>query len=333
MKVLVIRFGAIGDLVLATPVLRALKAAGYSVHLLLLKQYKEVLDANPNIDAFHFFDVSERLNQQLRDEAFDAVIDLQNDETSVYLCKQIDVKPLPAPRHRWTSHIFETVHRGGAPRVHQVDRYFAAVAPLGIRNDGRGLDHFIPAGAEVPYSDIPTSHQVGFLALVIGGSAPTKRLQQAQLKLFCVQLQHPIILLGGPEDAARGEELRHLDPVKIYNACGKFSFQESADLLRKAKLVVTHDTGLMHVAAALKKPVITVWGSTVPAQGMTPYYGELHDARHPKLALDVQVEKLWCRPCTDTGREHCPLGHFRCMRKIDIDGLVAKTEARLWKKD
>jgi ADP-heptose:LPS heptosyltransferase len=333
MKALVIRFGAIGDLVLTTPVVRTLKRAGYTLHFLLLRQYREVLATNPYIDAFHDYDVSTYLNQKLRDEAFDVVIDLQNDDTSRYFTKALGVKTLYSPRRRWTSFLFKTVHRGGAPKQHQVDRHFAAVAALGIRNDGEGLDFFIAPADEVPYSDIPTSHQLGFLALVIGGSASTKRLPQEQLKAFCQQLQHPIILLGGPEDAARGEELHYLDPIKIYNACGKFSFAESADLLRKARLVVTHDTGLMHVAAALKKPIITVWGSTVPAQGMTPYYGEQHALRNPGLSEDMQVEHLWCRPCTDNGRAHCPLGHFKCMRKIDMNVLQAIAEGRLWKKD
>ena len=104
-----------------------------------------------------------------------------------------------------------------------------------------------------------------------------------------------------------------IDPVKIYNACGKFSLNESADLVRKAKVVIAHDTGLMHIAAAFKKDVISVWGNTVPSFGMYPYQTryEIFD-----------VKKLWCRPCSKIGYDKCPLGHFKCMEKISIDGIV-----------
>ncbi|TCJ17668.1 glycosyl transferase [Flaviaesturariibacter flavus] len=330
MKILVILFGGTGNLVQATPVFRCLKRAGHTVHLLAVRAYRDALGTNPNIDAYFDYDVSPVLNEKLLAEAYDHIIDLQNNTTSHYLMKVLETRSLRAPRHRWTDHLMEFRHRPGPPREHTVDRYFEALRPLGIGNDGAGLDYFIPASEEVPYSDIPTSHQLGFLALVISG-APTNRLPMEQLAIFCTQLGHPIIVLGDPADAANGDTLQHLDPGKIYNACGKFSFHEQADLLRKAKLVVTHDHDLMQVAAALKRPVIAVWGSTVPAQGNGPYYGEAHQRRNPVDSVDIQVEKMWCRPCTDTGRDRCPLGHFKCMKKIDIGNLVKAAEARLWK--
>ncbi|RYZ19710.1 MAG: lipopolysaccharide heptosyltransferase family protein, partial [Chitinophagaceae bacterium] len=273
MKILVILFGGTGNLVLATPVFRCLKHAGHTVHLLLQRDYREVLAANPHIDACFDYDVSTLLVEKLQSEQYDHIVDLQNDDTSRYFIKTLGASAQRAPRHRWTKHLAEFRHAPGPPREHQADRYFAALRPLGIENDGAGLDHYIPAEAEVPFADIPTSHQLGYLALVISG-APTKRLPALQLEQFCTRLGHPVILLGDPRDAAAGDGLQRPDPGKIYNAIGKFSFHEQADLLRKAKLVVTHDHDLLQVAAALKRPVITVWGSTVPAQGRGPYYGE-----------------------------------------------------------
>jgi heptosyltransferase-2 len=130
-------------------------------------------------------------------------------------------------------------------------------------------------------------------------------------------MNHPVILLGGPEDKAAGDEIASIDTVKVYNACGKFKLNESADLVRKAKLVITHDTGLMHIAAAYKKRIISLWGNTVPAFGMTPYYGAT-------MVPDVimQTNKLWCRPCSKIGYDKCPLGHFKCMEKIDADKVL-----------
>ena len=111
-----------------------------------------------------------------------------------------------------------------------------------------------------------------------------------------------------------------MDPGKIYNACGKFSLNESADIIRRSKLVISHDTGLMHIAAAFKKNIMTVWGNTVPSFGMYPY----------RTSYEVfQVNKLWCRPCSKIGYEKCPLGHFKCMRQIPVDKIIERVHAFL----
>ena len=129
-----------------------------------------------------------------------------------------------------------------------------------------------------------------------------------------------MILLGGKDDIANGKEIASVDNIKVYNACGKFSINESADLVRKAKVVLTHDTGLMHIAAAFKRPIVSLWGNTVPSFGMYPYYGDNFLANQPrKMSVILQTNKLWCRPCSKIGYDKCPLGHFKCMERIEIE--------------
>ena len=144
---------------------------------------------------------------------------------------------------------------------------------FGVKNDGAGLDYFISKEDVINDSDLPTPHQLGFVGVVIGAALNTKKYPFHHLKRICELLDHPIVLLGGLEDADEGDRIAASDKIKIYNACGKFGLNESADLVRRAKLVVTNDTGLMHVAAAYKRPLISLWGNTVPAFGMYPYYG------------------------------------------------------------
>jgi heptosyltransferase-2 len=151
----------------------------------------------------------------------------------------------------------------------------------------------------------------------------------AKLQELCTRLRYPIILLGGKEEKGEGDEIATVDPAKVYNACGKFSLNESADLVKGSKLVIAHDTGLMHIAAALKKEVIAIWGSTTPSFGMVPYYGNNFLMKGGMPYDDVQVHKLWCRPCTKIGRHACPQGHFRCMKNISIEEVVQKAQARL----
>ena len=210
------------------------------------------------------------------------------------------------------------------PKVHIVDRYLKTVESFGVKNDGAGLDYFIAKEEETKKEDIPGSHYAGFIACVIGAAHGTKRWPVHKWKEFCEKIDHPIILLGGLEDVTNGNEITAVDKDKIYNACGKFKLNESADLVRKAKLVISNDTGLMHIAAAYKRPIISLWGNTVPAFGMYPYYGNA-----PVSDVILQTNKLWCRPCSKIGFSKCPLGHFKCMEHISPNTLLEKVIARL----
>ncbi len=175
----------------------------------------------------------------------------------------------------------------------------------------------------------------GYVGMVIGAALNTKKYPFHHVKKLCELLDHPIVLLGGLEDADEGDRIASSDKIKIYNACGKFGLNESADLVRRAKLVVTNDTGLMHIAAAYKRPVISLWGNTVPEFGMYPYYGSnflraQRIIRTVRLPYEImEIKNLRCRPCSKIGYDACPLGHFKCMEKIDPERVVDQIKARL----
>jgi heptosyltransferase-2 len=159
---------------------------------------------------------------------------------------------------------------------------------------------------------------------VIGAAHNTKKLPLEKLKELCSKIGHPIILLGGKEDNENGKQIASIDPIKIYNACGKFNLNESADLVHRSKVIITHDTGLMHIAAAFKKKIISVWGNTVPEFGMYPYYGK-HQIQNARF----EINGLWCRPCSKIGYAKCPRGHFKCMKQIKTDAIVASVKQML----
>ena len=212
------------------------------------------------------------------------------------------------------------------PDVHIVDRYLDTLKSFGVTNDGAGLDYFIPEKHRVKETDIPASHHAGYIGVVIGAALNTKKMPVDKLKKLCSVIDHPVILMGGKEDSVNAEEISAVDPAKIYNACGKFNLNESADLVRRAKLVVTHDTGLMHIAAALRTPIVSIWGNTVPEFGMSAYFGG-------KGGTDIrfEVSPLYCRPCSKIGYKKCPHGHFKCMRKHDENVIAGKVMQMLKK--
>jgi ADP-heptose:LPS heptosyltransferase len=336
MKFLIIRFSSIGDIVLTTPVVRCLKkqVPGCEIHYLIKPQFKTVMAHNPYVDKLHLLNEDwEQMIADLKEEKFDHIIDLHHNLRTLRVKKALKVPSTSFNKLNIEKLIFVKLKWNVMPKLHIVDRYMETVKSFGVRNDGAGMDYFIPREEEVQQKDIPASHHLGFVAIVIGASYYTKKLPVYKLQELCQKLDHPIILLGAKEEFAEGEEIRKVDPGKVYNACGKFSLNESADLVRKSKLVIAHDTGLMHIAAALKKPVIAVWGSTTPSFGMVPYYGENFLLSHARPYDDAQVNKLWCRPCTKMGRNSCPQGHFKCMKQMDINDLIRKVNIRLGRAD
>jgi len=184
-----------------------------------------------------------------------------------------------------------------------------------VVNDERGLDYFIPVRDQVKQHDLPASHWFGYIGVVIGAAHNTKKLPVHRLQELCSELKYPVVLLGGKEDEAAGSEIASIDPIRIYNACGRFNLNESADLVRKATLIISHDTGLMHIAAAFGRPVLSAWGNTVPSFGMWPYYGSSEPAPLNEM---FEVKGLWCRPCSKIGYARCPLKHFKCMEQQDV---------------
>ena len=328
MKVLIIRFSSIGDIVLTTPVVRCIKqqVPGVELHYLTKNSFKSILAGNPYIDKINLLhDDLNAIISILKAEHFDYIIDLHHNLRTLKVKRALrGAKAYSFKKLNVQKWILTALKINIMPRVHIVDRYLNTAKILGIKNDGLGLDYFIPLEEEVSQQDIPAAHSLGFIGIVIGAALPTKQLPIAKLQQLCSEINHPIILLGGPEDRNMGEEIAAIDPVKIYNSCGKFSLNESADLVRQAKLIITHDTGLMHIAAAFKKKIISVWGNTVPAFGMTPYFG---DATQP---VDyMEVKGLACRPCSKIGYQRCPLGHFKCMNQQDVSQMVKLAMLRI----
>ncbi len=327
MKFLIIRFSSIGDIVLTTPVVRCLRkqVPDAEIHFLTKQSFRGILSGNPYIDKIHVLaDSFELMLHELKTEEYDYIIDLHHNLRTLRIKRFLkNVKSFSFNKLNVEKFILTNFKINMLPGKHIVDRNMETLRSFGVTNDGEGLDYFIPAADVVNNKDIPTSHLHGYIAMVIGAALATKQLPLHKLKELCAAIDHPLILLGGMEDHENGKAIAAMDDVKIYNACGKFNLNESADLLRRSKLVITHDTGLMHIAAALQKPIISVWGNTVPKFGMYPYYGK-YSKQHYEV---VEVSKLWCRPCSKIGYKKCPRGHFKCMENIaiaDINDLVRK---------
>jgi ADP-heptose:LPS heptosyltransferase len=317
LKILIIRFSSIGDIVLTTPVIRCLKQQlkGAEIHYLTKKSFESILKSNPYIDKLHLLD--EKLSitlGELEQENFDYIIDLHHNLRTSLIKLRLNVKASSFRKLNFKKFLLVNFKINTLPDKHIVDRYLDTVSFLGVKNDGLGLDYFFNGSYKLDEL-LPPSHQ-NYVGLVIGAQHATKRLPDNKLIEICKTLNQPLVLLGGKEDALRGEEIRAACGDYVFNGCGKYSLDESAFLVKNAKNIISHDTGLMHIAAAFNKPIVSVWGNTVPEFGMYPYKVNAHTI--------MEVEGLKCRPCSKIGYSKCPLGHFKCMNDQDIRAVISE---------
>jgi len=328
MKILVIRFSSIGDIVLTTPVLRCIKQQvnNAELHFLTKKQYASIVENNPNVDKVISLDSSwDLMIHQLMVEQYDYIIDLHHNLRTLRIKRALaDVPHSSFNKLNIGKWLYTSLKINRLPDIHIVERYIAAAKPLGITNDGLGLDYFINNNNLIKDKDIPASHMYGYIGIVIGAALNTKKMPVDKIKTLCESIQYPIMLLGGKEDKENGDLIASSDDIRIYNSCGRFTLNESAQLVKKAKLIITHDTGLMHIAAAFNKPIISIWGNTTPLFGMYPYYRKESNTDNKVF----EVENLSCRPCSKIGYKKCPKGHFKCMNNQPID-IIADTAKQM----
>lgn len=306
---------------LTSPIIRCLKMQipDVEIHYLTKESFSNLLFNNPYIDKVHCFKNSfSEIIPQLKAENFSIIIDLHNNIRSLRVKMNLRVKSYSFRKLNFRKWLLVNFKKNLLPDIHIVDRYFETTKSLNIKNDNKGLDFFIPDDEHIGLNKLPMNFHTGFVVLVIGGKHFTKQIPDNMLTDLCKTTKIPIVLLGGKEDREKAENIRKKsENHDIFNACGIFSINQSASLIEQSKLIITPDTGLMHIASAFNKKIISVWGNTVPEFGMYPYLPQGNNAEI------IQVKDLKCRPCSKIGFDKCPENHFDCMNKIDIS-LIKK---------
>lgn len=329
-KFLIIRFSSIGDIVLTTPVIRCLKnqVPNAEVHFLTKNAFSATLSLNPYLDRVigYNHNLSE-VYPQLLLEQYDFIIDLHHNVRSLKVKWKLGVKSFSFHKLNIEKWLITALKINKLPSIHIVDRYLDTLKLWGVKNDGKGLDYFISEEDSLAIQNLPEGFRHHFIGLVIGAAIPTKQLPVEKLQSICEGLPYPIVLLGGPNDATNGETIAK-NKTHVFNACGKFTLNQSAGLVAAASLIITHDTGLMHIAAAFKKPIISIWGNTIPQFGMTPYYGTSVSTPDSKI---FEIAGLPCRPCSKIGYKICPKNHFKCMNLQDTSQIIQQSKWMLAK--
>ena len=323
MRLLFIRFSSIGDIVLTTPAVRCAKnqIPGVEIHFLTKLSMKDLVIGNPHIDHCHFLD--QNLDQTiaaLKEIPFDYIIDLHHNIRTWKIKKALGVPAYSYKKLSLQKWLLTKLQINLLPKTHVCDRYIDTLEHFNVTNDEKGLDYFFPKDYHFQSSNLPTSHLAGFVAFVIGASYLNKKMPVQKWIELAKQINKPIVIIGGKEDVASANEIAAAVSNFIYNAAGKYDLKESASIIQMAQVVVSHDTGFLHVAAAFKKPTITIWGATSPALQFEAYYPAV--ARTPHY--NSIVPNLHCQPCSKQGDNKCPQGHFACMRLQNSTTIASK---------
>jgi heptosyltransferase-2 len=304
-RILIIRFSSLGDVVLATPLLRAIHARHPSaaITFAVSARFADLLAGNPAVTRLVPVPPKQRIGalaQQLASEAFDVGIDLQDSWRSRRLRRRLGGRWGTVNRRRGARFllIWFGLDRYGTP-LPMAERYFGAARELDVAPDGKPAEVFPQPADEAQAAAVAAP---GFVALAPGAGHASKRWPLAHWQALARRLLaagHRLVAVGG------AAERPLLDLPGVVPAYG-LPLLVTGALLRRARVVVANDSGMLHLATAVGRPVVALVGPTVRGFGFFPY-----------LARGEVLERpLACRPCSPFGSDHCPLGHHRCMIEI-----------------
>ncbi|MBN1482843.1 lipopolysaccharide heptosyltransferase II [candidate division KSB1 bacterium] len=324
-NILVIRLSSIGDILLASPLLRLLRQRFPDAHIdfVIKSRYVDAIRTNPHLDTVYPLETSaghsalQEMRRQLRMHHYELVVDIHNNFRSHYLRKIPDAHVVVVNKYKWRRFLLVCFGWNLYKQIVPVyQRYINTVAHLGVEDDEEGLEFCIDTERQ---SAIRTKlDEMGFqfdkktVAIAPGASFYTKRWPLDYFIAVAKALQSALdiqcILLGDKQDAELTRGLAEALNESTYDVAGQLSLMESACALNCADVLLTNDTGLMHLATALGKPTVSIFGSTVKELGFFPVGNNV---------MVIENVGLSCRPCTHIGRKSCPRKHFKCMKEIE----------------
>lgn len=322
-KFLIIRFSSIGDIILATPLIRCLRAAfpHAQIDFLVKKEFASVLSGNPHITNIITFDKSDnraelrRIRMQVLFTRYSMVFDIQKNIRSMIIGIGAKTGVAGFSKKLLARELLIRFKKNTYKEIKPVFlRYFEAVETLGVKYDGNGTEVFpseIEKGlVETILNQNNITQASPILVIAPGAQWENKRWPADKFAkaadIYCSKTKAQVVLIGGETDIEICKLVQNHLKTDSLNLAGKLSLMGSAAMLGKAALVITNDTGMLHMAQAMKAPVVAVFGPTTRELGFFPL---------PEKSRVAEIE-IQCRPCTQKGLHHCPEKHFRCMNDI-----------------
>ena len=312
--ILIIRLSSLGDLILTIPLLRALREryVAARIDLLVKKEYADLAWLFGYVDEVISFDTEAEdiaeMRQELAENNYTYVLDLHSNLRSKVLRilphTEIDIIHKRSFR-RWLLVNFKINLLKSSPDV--IGRYFETAKELGVKDEGN---------APIIETTVMQEKKV---ALVPGAKHWNKRwLPEYFIAVASALIKegYQIEIHGSAEEKALGDSIaKEFSAEQATNYCGTFSLEELPTRLASCELAITNDSGLMHLAAAVGVRTVSMFGPTVREFGFMP---------RGKNVTIIENTNLSCRPCTTIGSDHCPKGHFKCMKEITPEMVIEK---------
>lgn len=340
-KTLIIRLSSVGDVVLASPLLRALhgRYPDCQIDFLVKAEYAGLMQFNPHVAHVIRFPGNGTLGDLVRlrrtviSSGYDLIIDIHDSIRSRYLSagagKVTRINKRKVARALLVNFKLDVYDRfGGAPDV--AARYLETVLPWGVEDDGGGPELFFPGDLRATVEKILSEERISAGTMCVGvcpcarhGNKmwPGERFAESAGRL-AEGHGIPVLLFGGEDEREMcgriGAMINGAHPrTRVLNLAGRLSLLETGCAMDRCAVVLANDTGLMHIAEARGVPVVAVFGPTVREFGFFPRGARATVVEHPGLT---------CRPCTHIGLPRCPLGHFRCMKEIAPGAVIDAAE-------
>ena len=314
-----------GDIILTTPLIRAVrkKYPMARIDFVVKDQFAALVQGNPHLNKIYMFSKQEDnlkvIKEGIITEKYDWIIDIHKNFRSLYLRSGSGASNITDyPKYLFKRTLLVALGWNFYKEVEPVyKRYFKAVRPFGIEDDGMGAEIFVDPALEqqirAKLVDDGYDFSVPLVVVSPGASFINKRWLPEKFASLVDKYQQDrrafVVMTGGGEDRNLCEEINEMATTKALNYAGEFDLLGSAALLKQSDLVITNDTGIMHMAQSQKVPVTAIFGPTTRELGYFPF---------PDKSAVVE-RQLSCRPCTHNGLDRCPKGHFKCMREISVE--------------
>jgi len=324
LRVLCVRFSSIGDVLLTTPLVRALhrRHPDAELYFVTKRAMAPLVVENPYLDRVIELEPKERITdlaRRLRALRPTHGLDLHGSLRSAALRLLVPCQWGRYSKRRLarTALIAAKINMYGK-HVPVPERYFEAARALDAHPDGGPPEFFLAPAARERVARWLTERGLDrqpFAALAPGAAHATKRWPIRHWTALAEQLRtmgYGLVAVGGPGD----RELAAQVGPAVHNAAEEFTLQETGACLARATVLVSGDTGVMHMATGVGTRVVALFGPTVELFGFFPYASR----------AEVLERDLGCRPCSAMGTERCPLGHHRCLEELFPDQVAAAVQ-------
>lgn len=336
-RIVIFRLSSIGDIILSSALIRTVRKQypDAQIDFVVKKQFASLVQYNPHINTVYTINREDglvglkTLAQKLRNQQYDVFLDIHKNFRSVYVRMRCGAKQTYIYRKNVIKRSLLIgfgldLYKPARP-VYQ--RFIDAAKPIGVEDDGMGTEFFVPQHKQKIVDELiaeQNMQQKRIVVLCPGASFKNKQwLPEGFTEVanrLCDNEKNAVVVIGGKAEYEVGEHIRAQSGWRVHNFCGNFDLLESAALIERASVVCANDTGMLHLAEALKIPVVGIYGPTVRQFGFYPLLSS---------SKVVEVEDLKCRPCTKMGMNHCPKKHFNCMRQITAQQVLGAIESVL----